>query len=152
MKEAWCTAVDGLAESDPTQVTTATRVPAVAMSLSCLSSGQNSKFALDIVYLTSLIVVGEGLCLLACFAVLCLVLLSRVQLCNPRDCSPPGYSVHGDSPGNTGVGSHSLLNGIFLTQESSLGWSQVWSPMPRTRERRGWLPAGACKPVLGRTE
>ena len=30
--------------------------------------------------------------------------------------------------------------------------TQVWSPMPRTRERRGWLPAGACKPVLGRTE
>ena len=30
--------------------------------------------------------------------------------------------------------------------------SLVWSPMPRTRERRGWLPAGACKPVLGRTE
>ena len=21
--------------------------------------------------------------------------------------------------------------------------------MPGTRERRGWLPAGACKPVLG---
>ena len=34
----------------------------------------------------------------------------------------------------------------------SLLWSQVWSPMPGTRERRGWLPAGACKPVLGRTE
>src|SRR5574337_1942232 len=24
--------------------------------------------------------------------------------------------------------------------------------MPGTRERRGWLPAGACKAVLGRTE
>ena len=23
---------------------------------------------------------------------------------------------------------------------------------PGTRERRGWLPAGACKAVLGRTE
>ena len=33
------------------------------------------------------------------------------------DCSPPGSSVHGDSPGkNTAVGSHSLLQGIFLTQ------------------------------------
>jgi len=33
------------------------------------------------------------------------------------DCSPPGSSVHGDSPGkNTGVGSHSLIQGILPTQ------------------------------------
>ena len=33
------------------------------------------------------------------------------------DCSPSGFSVHGDSPGkNTGVGCHALLQGIFLTQ------------------------------------
>ena len=38
-------------------------------------------------------------------------------LCNPMDCSPPGTSVHGDSPGkNTGVGCHFLLQWIFLTQ------------------------------------
>ena len=44
---------------------------------------------------------------------------SRVQLCDPRDCSPWGSSVHGDSPGkNTGVGSHFLLRGIFPTQVS----------------------------------
>ena len=37
-------------------------------------------------------------------------------LCSPMDCSPPGSSVHGDSPGkNTGVGCHALLQGIFLT-------------------------------------
>ena len=31
--------------------------------------------------------------------------------------SPPGFSVHGDSPGkNTGVGCHDLLQGIFQTQ------------------------------------
>ena len=36
------------------------------------------------------------------------------------DCSPPGSSVHGDSPGkNTGVGCHALLQGIFPTQGSS---------------------------------
>ena len=36
--------------------------------------------------------------------------------------SPPGSSVHGDSPGyNTGVGCHSLLQGIFQTQGSNLG-------------------------------
>ena len=33
------------------------------------------------------------------------------------DCSPSGSSVHGISPGkNTGVGCHSLLQGIFPTQ------------------------------------
>ena len=51
----------------------------------------------------------------------CLVAQSCPTLCNPLDCSPPGSSVHGDSPGkNTGVGCHSLLLGIFLTQESDL--------------------------------
>ena len=38
------------------------------------------------------------------------------------DCSPPGSSVHGDSPGkNTGVGCHTLPQGIFLTQGSNPG-------------------------------
>ena len=38
-------------------------------------------------------------------------------LCDPMDFSPPGSSVHGDSPGkNTGVGWHSLLWRIFPTQ------------------------------------
>ena len=38
------------------------------------------------------------------------------------NCSPPGSSDHGDSPGkNTGVGCHSLLQGIFPTQGSNLG-------------------------------
>ena len=39
------------------------------------------------------------------------------------DCSPPGSSVHGDSPGkNTGVGCHALLQGIFPTQGSNPGF------------------------------
>ena len=51
------------------------------------------------------------------FVVLCLVAQSCATLCNPTDCSPPGSSVHGDSPGkNTGVVCHALLQGIFLTQ------------------------------------
>ena len=38
-------------------------------------------------------------------------------LCNPMDYSPPGSSVHQNSPGkNTGVGFHALLQGIFPTQ------------------------------------
>ena len=41
--------------------------------------------------------------------------------CDPIDCSPPGSSLW-DSPGkNTGVGSHSLLQGIFLNQGSNPG-------------------------------
>ena len=40
--------------------------------------------------------------------------------CDPVDCSPPGSSVHGDSPGkNTGGGCHALLRGIFPTQGSN---------------------------------
>ena len=43
---------------------------------------------------------------------------SHSTLCDPPvDCSLPGSSVHGDSPGkNSGVGCHSLLQGIFPTQ------------------------------------
>ena len=37
-------------------------------------------------------------------------------LCDSMDCSLPGSSVHGDSPGkNTGVGCHALLQGVFPT-------------------------------------
>ena len=40
-----------------------------------------------------------------------------LTFCDPKDCSPPGSSVHGDSPGkNTGMGCHALLQGIFSTQ------------------------------------
>ena len=45
------------------------------------------------------------------------LLQSCPTLCDPMDCSPPGASVHGDSPGkNTGVGCCAVLWGIFLTQ------------------------------------
>ena len=48
-------------------------------------------------------------------------------LCDPMDCSPPGSPVHGDFPGkNTGVGHHSLLQGIFLTQGSNPGAPALW--------------------------
>ena len=59
-------------------------------------------------------------------SVMCLSLTKSLQLypllCNPVDCSPPGSSVHGDSPGkNTGVGCHAVLQGIFPTQGSNPG-------------------------------
>ena len=41
-------------------------------------------------------------------------------LCDAMDCSLPGSSAHGDSPGKTtGVGCHALHQGIFLTQGSN---------------------------------
>ena len=43
-----------------------------------------------------------------------------LTLYDPMDCSPPGSSIHGISPGkNTGVGCHFLLQGIFHTQGSN---------------------------------
>ena len=49
-------------------------------------------------------------------------LQSSPTLDDPMDCSPPGSSVHRDSPGkNTGVGCHDLLQGIFPTQGSNPG-------------------------------
>ena len=55
-------------------------------------------------------------------AVLCLVTQSCLTLCDPMDCSPPGSSLHGDSPGNnTEVGCHALLQGIFLCWQALAG-------------------------------
>jgi len=52
----------------------------------------------------------------------CLVTQSCPTLCDPMDCSLPGSSVHGDSPGkNTGMGFLALLQGIFPTQGSNPG-------------------------------
>ena len=51
-----------------------------------------------------------------------LVTQSCPTLWDPMDCSQPGSSVHGDSPGrNTQVGCHTLLQGVFPTQGSNPG-------------------------------
>ena len=56
------------------------------------------------------------------YAMLCLVTQSWLTLCDPMDCSPPGSSVHGESPGkNTRVGYHAPLEGVFPTQGSNPG-------------------------------
>ena len=53
---------------------------------------------------------------------LCLVAQSCLTLCDTMNCSSPGSSVHGDSPGkNTGMGCHGLLQGTFTTQEENRG-------------------------------
>ena len=51
-----------------------------------------------------------------------LVAQSCPTLCDPVNCSPPGSSIHGDSPGkNTGVDCHTFLQGIFPSQGSNPG-------------------------------
>ena len=56
----------------------------------------------------------------------CLVAQSCLTLCDPMNCSPPGSSIRGFSPGkNTGVGCHFLLQGIFPTQELN-PWLLHW--------------------------
>ena len=118
--------------------------------------------------------------------VLCLVAQKCPTLCDPMECSPPGSSVHGDSPGkntgvgchalppgdlpspeteprsltlqvdslpseppgkpkNTGVGSLSLFQGIFPTQESN--WGLLHCSMPHWRSIPDILPT-----VKGRDE
>ena len=65
---------------------------------------------------------------------------------DPMDCSPPGSSVHGDSPGkNTRVGCHFLLQGIFPTQGSNPGSNIAgrFFTVFATREDHH-LPQGAC--------
>ena len=47
----------------------------------------------------------------------CSVAQSCQILCDPTDCSQPGFSVHSDPPGKTtGEGCHALLQGIFSNQ------------------------------------
>ena len=64
---------------------------------------------------------------------MCLVTQSYRTLCDPMDCSPPGSSIHGDSPGQkTGMGCHALLQGIFPTQGLDPG-------LPHCRQILYWL-------------
>ena len=52
----------------------------------------------------------------------CMPAQSCPNLCNPMDCSPPGFSVQWNFPDkNTGMGCYFLPHGIFLTQGSHPG-------------------------------
>ena len=81
-------------------------------------------FTIPIFYISSLISLPEiqaQIFLMSLHSPVCM-LAQSLQSClwDPMDCSPPGSSVHGISPGkNTGVGCHALLRGIFLSQESN---------------------------------
>ena len=53
---------------------------------------------------------------------LCFITPSCLTLHDPMDCSLPGSSVHGDSPGkNTEMSCYVFLLGICLTQGSNTG-------------------------------
>ena len=55
----------------------------------------------------------------------CLVAQSCPTPCDPMDCSSPGSSVHGDSPGkSTGVGCYFLTPGLMY---NSLPWGVRWT-------------------------
>ena len=93
---------------------------------------------------------------------------SCLTLCNPMNCSPPGSSFQGDFLGkNTGVGCHTLLQGIFPTQGLNLsllhllhwqgdslppappGWSEVKS-LSRVRPfATPWTVAYQAPPSVG---
>ena len=67
----------------------------------------------------------------------CLVTQSFLTLCDPTDCSPPGSSVHGDSPGkNIETGCLFLLQGIFQIQGLNPGlrtagrFFAIWATSP----------------------
>ena len=69
--------------------------------------------------------------LFSLFVVLCLVAQVCLTLCNPMDCTLPGFSIHGDSPSkNAGMGRHALLQGIFLTQVSHIAGNSSPSQPP----------------------
>ena len=63
-------------------------------------------------------------------AVLYLITQPCLTLCDRMDCSPPGSSVRGDSPGkNNGVGCHALLQGRSPpVQAGSLLSEPPWKP------------------------
>ena len=92
---------------------------------------------------------------------------SCLTLCDPMDCSPPGFSVHGDSPGkNTGVGCHALLQGeqprdqtqvscivggfftVCATREAHEYWSGWPIPSPGDLPNPGIEPGSPASPAL----
>ena len=80
----------------------------------------------------------------------CAVLSQLTQSClmlyDPLDCSPPGCSIHGESPDkNTGVCCHALPQGTFPTQGSNRGLPhcrQILYCLSHQESTQPPLPAG----------
>ena len=80
-----------------------------------------------------------------------------LTLCDPMDCTPPGSSVHGDSPGkNTGVDCHALLQGdlpdLGILPESlvfhCVQFSSVTQSCPTLRSHGLQLPCPSPSPQV----
>ena len=73
---------------------------------------------------------------------MCLVSQLYPILCDPMDCSPPGSSVHGDSPGkNTGVGCHARLN-LSTTKRQKVKYYVYSLPKIATQTGSSSIPLG----------
>ena len=83
-------------------------------------------------------------------AVLCLATQSCSTLCKSIDCSTPGFSFHGNSPGkNTGVGCHTFLQGIFPTQGLNPGLLHCrWILYHQSHQKSQYLVIGLQKQSL----
>ena len=97
------------------------------------------------VFINNILLKHSHTCSFTYCAVLCLVTPSCLTLCDPKDCSLPGSSVHGDFPGqNTGVVCHVLLQGIFPTQGENPGlriaggFFTVWATREAQEYWSGW--------------
>ena len=80
--------------------------------------------------------------------VMCSITWLGLALCNPVDCSPSGFSVHGDCPGkNTGVCCHFLLHlPSSLRKNSRAG---ICVLLPHTPLFISLCPKGRMKILLG---
>ena len=109
----------------------------IAISFSCQSYrirqiistiGQEISSAIQVGPLSSTHIPSYPHC--AAITLSALLLQLCLILCDPMDYSPPGFSVHGDSPGkNTGVGCHFLLQGIIPTVTLPLSINQDYLPL-----------------------
>ena len=82
------------------------------------------------------------------YCAVCLVTQLCLTFCDPTDCSRPGSSVHGDTPGkNSGVGCHAFLQGIFPNQGSNLGLPYCRQILYRL-SRLSHHPSSVCLPRM----
>ena len=73
---------------------------------------------------------------------MCLVSQWCPILCDPMDCSPPGSSVHGDSPGkNAGVGCHARLS-LSNTNKQKVKYYVYSLPKIATQTGSSSIPLG----------